>query len=696
MKCVSVIIDRPTKSLDTAFTYSVPKHLLESANVGVCVSVDFNNCLCIGFIVEDLGDHSPTDFEFKVNTINDVLSESYFSPEQAKLALWIAEKYVSEYSTSIKLFLPVGGTPKLVRHKTGEVELAYANIRPKQVKFCADEVASFASYYEKPNELTREQVKALSVIDKAILDGGKTVLIDGVTGSGKTEIYLQIIEKVLSSGRNAIVLVPEISLTPQTVARFSSRFGDEVAVLHSKMTPAQRRSQWFYIKDGGARVVIGPRSALFAPLENVGIVVIDEEHEASYKQESSPRYNAKDVAIEMMKRQAGTVVLGSATPSLKSLYLAKNSPDWASVRLSERPGGARMPKVEVVDMRREYKSGRKSMFSSALRSAIIEELRADNKVVLLLNQRGFASHLTCLECGFVPECPNCAISLTYHEKGNLLKCHHCGYEVGYPGGCPKCNSVYLSRTGGGTERVELELSALLNEAGLSKTKLLRMDADTTKKATDYKSILEQFGARGASVLLGTQMIAKGLDVADVTLVGVINADTTMHVPDYTATERTYDLVEQVSGRAGRKDKEGRVIIQTLQPDNAALRAATVHERKLFLAVEVPKREILKYPPYVGLVNIIVSGKDATYVEDYTKSMQRKLQDNFNQEIAQGLEVLPANKCTYERLNGKTRYHILVKVPLELDITDKLNAYFRNLHAKHDTNIIVDVDPETVM
>lgn len=696
MRYVSVVIDRKTRALDGAFTYSVPDELVDVADIGCCVSVNFRRSECIGFIVEILEKDEISDFDYEILPINNVLSEPFFTDDQAKLADWIARKCVSDYTSAVKLMLPPGATPKFVKNKQGKVELAYANIRPKKINYCVEEVIKYEQGYTRPEKLSREQNKALTTIYDAISAGGQRILIDGVTGSGKTEIYLQAIERVLDAGQNAIVLVPEISLTPQTVARFSSRFPGSVAVLHSKMTAGERRSQWFFIKDGGARVVIGPRSALFAPLKNVGIIVIDEEHETSYKQESTPRYDARAIAEEMMRRKSGTLILGSATPSLTSLYAAKEGKGWHLVRLTERPLKRPLPSIDIVDMRAEFKSGRKSMFSSKLKKSLIEELESGNKAVLLLNQRGFATHLTCKECGFVPECPNCAISLKYHEKGNMLKCHHCGYEVPFPATCPKCGSVYLARIGGGTEKVEAELNSILKGANLESVDVLRMDADTVKRGNDYIEILKKFREPGPSVLLGTQMIAKGLDVKQVTLSGVINADTTMYVPDYAASERTYDLIEQVSGRAGRDEVPGRVIVQTFCPDNAALRAAQVHDRNLFLAVEIPKRSVLKYPPYVHLINVIVASTDDNLAKETAREIHNQMNDYFAIEIDSGLDLSCVNKCSYAKLNRKFRYHILLKVPLTLDLTDKLNVFFRGLKSPSKTSIVVDVDPAQVV
>ncbi len=386
--------------------------------------------------------------------------------------------------------------------------------------------------------LTAGQAAALAAIGEArVAAEGRVVLVDGVTGSGKTEVYLRAIEEVLAEGRTAIVLVPEISLTPQTVGRFRGRFGATVAVMHSRMSAGERFDQWDFIRSGAARVVVGARSALFTPLANVGLIVIDEEHEGSYKQDSAPRYQARDVAQWMMARSGGAVVLGSATPSIEALYQVAKNPRWTSAALPERANGRPMPAIEVVDMAAEFASGARSMFSGRLTRALAEELSAGRKAVLLLNQRGFAKFLLCRDCGFVPECPSCSTSLTYHEQGAKLVCHHCGHSVPAPPVCPECGSPYLKKFGAGTQRVEAELRALLD--GLPgvgpQVPVIRMDADTTRAKGAHQRLLEQFAAADAAVLLGTQMIAKGLDFDDVTLVGVINADTQLNLPDYRAS-----------------------------------------------------------------------------------------------------------------------------------------------------------------
>ena len=547
--------------------------------------------------------------------------------------------------------------------------------------------------------LTAGQASALAAIDAARERGaGEVVLVDGVTGSGKTEVYLQAIEAALAAGRTACVLVPEISLTPQTVGRFRGRFGDTVAVMHSRMGAGERYDQWGFIRSGAARVVVGARSALFTPLANVGLIVIDEEHEGSYKQDSAPRYHARDVAVWMARRAGAAVVLGSATPSIEALYACAKDQRWHHVELPERANGRPLPAVQVVDMAKEFGGGSRSMFSRALSRALAEELAAGRKAVLLLNQRGFAKFLLCRECGFVPECPSCSTSLTFHERGNFLICHHCGYRVTAPPACPECGSPYLKKFGAGTQRVEADLRVLLDATpGVGPgVPIVRMDADTTGGKGAHQRLLEEFAAADAAVLLGTQMIAKGLDFEDVTLVGVINADTMLRLPDYRAAERTFDLVEQVAGRAGRAELPGRVLVQTYEADAAPIRAAAAYDRALFLRDELPKRRMLRDPPYVRMANVLVWGKDEEAVRTSAAALYEGLAARVRDYGGEGWDVLPATPCVLAKLRGTYRWHIVVKCPADADLSDALLPLFRRRKPDRDANVAVDVDPDDLL
>lgn len=547
--------------------------------------------------------------------------------------------------------------------------------------------------------LTPGQESALAAIDRAREHAcGEVVVVDGVTGSGKTELYLRAIEKTLAEGRTACVLVPEISLTPQTVGRFRGRFGDMVAVMHSRMSQGERYDQWDFIRSGAARVVVGARSALFTPLSNIGLIVIDEEHEGSYKQDSAPRYDARDVARWMVARSGGVLVMGSATPSIEALYACEQGGSWTKVDLPDRANGKPLPAVEVVDMAAEFRGGSRAMFSRKLVEGLRSELSLGRKAVLLLNQRGFAKFLLCRDCGFVPTCPSCDTSLTYHERGRMLVCHHCGHTEIAPAVCPECGSPYLKKFGAGTQRVEAELRALLDGMpGVGPgVPIIRMDADTTSGKGAHERLLEQFAGADAAVLLGTQMIAKGLDFEDVTLVGVINADTQLHLPDYRAAERTFSLIEQVAGRAGRADLPGRVLVQTYEADNVAIRAAATYDRERFLRAELPKRRILLYPPFVRMANVLVWGKDEPSVRTTAERLFIELGAHIRDFGGDGWSVLPASPCVLAKLRGVYRWHVVVKCPPGDDLSRVIAPLFRARVPEADVNVAVDVDPNDLL
>ena len=546
--------------------------------------------------------------------------------------------------------------------------------------------------------LTSGQLSALRAIEDARAQGqGGVVLIDGVTGSGKTEVYLEAIERTLAAGKGACVLVPEISLTAQTVGRFRNRFGDAVAVLHSRLTLGERRDQWELVRTGRACVVVGARSALFAPLADPGIYIIDEEHESSYKQSSSPRYHAREVAARLAQVHGCPLVLGSATPSLGSLArcdagshnvaLAGQGPAWTRVSMPERPGGRPMPEVQVVDMAQEFSQGWRSMFSRPLTSALMDVVERGEKAVLLLNQRGFARFLLCRDCGYVPRCEQCSTSLTYHERGHKLVCHTCGREYAVPPLCPECGSRYLRQFGAGTQRVEDELRSVLPE-GFT---VVRMDADTTKGKGGHDRCLAEFDEAESAVLLGTQMIAKGLDFPQVTLAGVINADTTLKLADFRAAERTYDLLEQVAGRAGRGDVPGRVIIQTYQPRHPAILAVSRHDRSVFSENELAARQEVGYPPFVRLANVIMWGKVGADVEKVAWAVAEKLRD-YAEVALPGCEILGPAECTLSRVEGNFRWHVLVKAAPQSELGAILGDALKRLQMPAQVSLAIDVDP----
>lgn len=554
----------------------------------------------------------------------------------------------------------------------------------------------------RPEHLTKGQQEALAAIDSAIVaQRGDVVLVDGVTGSGKTEVYLAAIEHVLQQGKGAIVLVPEISLTAQTVGRFRSRFGDDVAVLHSRLSVGERFDQWDLIHTGAVHVVVGARSALFAPLANVGLIVVDEEHEASYKQDSAPRYHAREVAAKLAQLRGAALVLGSATPSLESLQRCEQThfrgASWHRVVMNERPGKAQLPSVKIADMTQEFAAGNRSIFSRDLREALLDIEERREKAVLLLNRRGFATFLMCRECGCVPTCPHCSTSLAYHERTHALVCHTCGRSWptrAWPDpstSCPNCGSRYLGQFGVGTQRVEDELHTLLGDD----VQIVRMDADTTRTKGAHQHLLERFDASDCAVLVGTQMVAKGLDFPEVTLVGVVNADTTLKLPDFRAAERTYDLLEQVAGRAGRGVRPGRVIIQTYWASHPAIASVASHDRASFLSNELQTRKEAYYPPFSRLTNVVVWGLDARVVKKAAEIVATQVRDEASHR--DGWCVLGPAECARGRVKDRTRWHVLIKAPLNADPGPVLSACVSHLGSlTKQVRVAIDVDAYDLM
>ena len=567
---------------------------------------------------------------------------------------------------------------------------------------------------EVPEQLTEGQRSALEAIERArAAQAGDVVLIDGVTGSGKTEVYLSAIERVLASGRSACVLVPEISLTAQTVGRFRSRFGDAVAVFHSRLSAGERLDQWDMVRAGAARVVVGARSAIFCPHRDLGIIIIDEEHEQSYKQGSSPRYHAREVAAEMARRYGCPLVLGSATPSAEALARCRrgsfNGQRWERVEMLERPGGAVLPKIVVADLRREFASGSRSMFSKPLYDALMGVVERREKAVLLHNRRGFAPFLMCRECGCVPTCKHCSTALTYHERTHTLECHTCGavYHVqAYPSPaskCPSCGSPYLAKMGVGTQQVEDALLQILPKD----VAVIRMDADSTRGKDGHAKLLEEFDAAECAVLLGTQMIAKGLDFPEVTLVGVVNADYALKMPDFRASERAYDLLEQVAGRAGRGERPGEVIIQTYLPHDPVIRAVASHDRSIFTDHDRQMRAEALYPPYVRLAHIVVSGRDRVLAERHARSLAAALVDLFGREasapaavaslsVLEAPVVLGPAPCVIERAKDRFRFHLLVKCPVGYPVSEAISSVLAEVGEQRGLSVVVDIDPYDLM
>ncbi|PWW27427.1 replication restart DNA helicase PriA [Cytobacillus oceanisediminis] len=542
----------------------------------------------------------------------------------------------------------------------------------------------------EPLPLTEEQRKAIIPILNSIEEKRhETFLLYGVTGSGKTEVYLQSIQRVLQDGKEAIVLVPEISLTPQMVNRFKGRFGDQVAVMHSGLSAGEKYDEWRKIQRKEVKVVVGARSAIFAPFENLGIVIIDEEHETSYKQEENPRYHARDVAIERAGKYKCPVVLGSATPSLESFARAHKGV-YQLLSLPKRMNNQSLPSVEIVDMREELREGNRSMFSRVLLDKIKDRLEKKEQIVLFLNKRGHSSFVMCRDCGYVINCPHCDISLTYHRFNQQMKCHYCGYEASVPNTCPECESEHIRYFGTGTQKVEEELAKVLPEA-----KVIRMDVDTTSRKGSHEKLLDQFQEGHADILLGTQMIAKGLDFPNITLVGVLSADTMLHLPDFRSSEKTFQLLTQVSGRAGRHELEGEVIIQTYTPEHYSVELAGEQDYDKFYEREMMVRKIHRYPPFYYISLVTVSHEELMMAVSVTEKITQYIQSRLSAESI----VLGPVASPIPRINNRYRYQCLIKYKREPELGQALKKVLDNYQheiAAGGLAISVDLNPYILM
>ncbi|MGN7386867.1 primosomal protein N' [Sporosarcina sp. SAFN-015] len=540
-----------------------------------------------------------------------------------------------------------------------------------------------------PLQLTMEQQTALDKV-KTAADSGKTetFLLHGITGSGKTEVYLRAINHVLDQGKEAIVLVPEISLTPQMTARFQERFGSLVAVMHSGLSAGEKYDEWRKIHRREVKVVVGARSAIFAPFENIGIIILDEEHESTYKQEDTPRYHARDVAIWRSEYYGCPVILGSATPSLES-YARATKGVYTLLELSKRAKSQSLPAVTVVDMRDELKEGNRSMFSVQLAEAIRLRLEKKEQTVLFLNKRGFSSFVLCRDCGTVVQCPNCDISLTYHRANESLKCHYCGHEEPVPLVCPECESEHIRFFGTGTQKAEEEITKLFPEA-----RVLRMDVDTTRQKGAHERILRQFSEGKADILLGTQMIAKGLDFPNITLVGVLAADTTLHLADFRAAEKTFQLMTQVSGRAGRHDLAGEVFIQTYSPDHYAIELSKTQHYETFYNLEMSARKQYGYPPFFYITLVQFSHEDLLKVADFAEKGTRYLKSSLSPETV----IIGPAAAAISRVNNRYRYQCLIKYKKEpklIETLQQLIRMYRTNWMKEGLLMTVDMDPTSI-
>lgn len=662
-----VVINRP---IEGPFTYSIPESLKEDVRVGSVVEVSFGNKMVTGYVVGVSVDSGIKN----VKPISSIITRAPVIDSQIlKLTKWISEYYYCSWGEAISAAIPsvLKGPSK-------------AKSRRKKKLSQEDIETEYVDGSDTHLIPTPEQEQALLSI-KTCIDNKthKVFLLHGVTGSGKTEVYLQAIAHTLKTGLSTIVLVPEISLTPQTVARFKARFGERIAVLHSRLLGSKRAAEWERINKGEAQIIIGARSAIFAPARNLGLVVVDEEHEISYKQEDVPRYNARDVAIKRAELSGAIVILGSATPSLESFYMAKNG-KFSLIELPERIDSRLMPEVEIVDMKEELTRVRKlAIFSQQLKEWIEKDIQENKQVILFLNRRGFSTFINCRKCGYVIKCKRCSVSLTYHFDSKKLICHHCSFKMDPPEICPECNASYVKYWGMGTEKVESEIHRLFPYA-----KIARMDRDAVHKRGTHSNILSRFKDGEIDILIGTQMIAKGLDFPKVTLVGVISADTALNLPDFRSGERTFNLLTQVAGRAGRGDLGGRVIIQTYTAHHYAIQAAKNHDYHMFYNKEISLRKELNLPPFCHIVSLTLRGRKEERVfkaaDALRESIERKDKDKK-------IEILGPAPAPISRMKGMYRWNIFLKSAEIENITGILKKVLENRRAS-GVIITVDIDP----
>ena len=562
-------------------------------------------------------------------------------------------------------------------------------------------------YYRKPDELydtnkkeivlNHEQKKAVEKITSEMFEENKKpYMIHGVTGSGKTEVYMEIIDYALKQGLDSIFLVPEISLTPQTISRLKNRFGNIVGVFHSKLSEGEKHDVFKAIKQGKIRILIGARSALFAPFNSLGVIIIDEFHEGAYKSEMNPKFSAIEVGKYMALKRNITLVLGSATPSVEEYYRAKEN-EYELITIKERANKKPLPKIELIDMKNELSLGNKSIFSYKLQSEIEEALNKNNQVILFLNRRGYGNFVSCRKCGYVFSCKNCDISLTYHKYKNIGTCHYCGYEENIPKTCPECGSDYVKPFGIGTEKVEEEVKKLFKNA-----KVLRMDKDTTSKKGELDKILNKFKNKEANVLIGTQMLSKGLDFEDVTLVGILSADMMLNFPDFRSFETTFQLITQVSGRAGRSHKEGKVVLQTYDTDHYVIRRSLNYDFEGFYEDEIKVRKIFNYAPFNNMISVVVSGKNESLVEKNINKMYNSLIYLLKERGVEDFDfILGPNACAISKINQNYRYQLLFKDDnIEINLLKGIIKYIcitkKEVVFDKDVNISIDVNPNNIL
>ncbi|MBR0469472.1 MAG: primosomal protein N' [Mogibacterium sp.] len=626
MQYIDAVIDNKSVNTDGFYTYKAP----DEVTVGSKLTVPFArrskgaDAYCVRTAVTtDLDDS-------KIKEIDSFDPERSLSAEMVGTAMWMRKRYGIKYIDGLKMFAVDGKREKALKSDvTGPSDPGY--------------------------ELTPEQSKAAERICASIRKSeSRTFLIKGVTNSGKTEVYMQAVAEALSMGKTAIVLLPEIALASQVGDRFRERFGAEkVATLHSRLKKSERLSEWLRVRRGEAQIVVGARTSVFAPLENIGIIIIDEEHESTYKSDHNPKYETVDIAFKRASLSGAVLVLGSATPSVTSYYRAKNG-IYDLIEMNERIGGSRMPVLETVDMRKEVSSGNSGVLSRELAAGIDRSLARGEQVILFLNRRGFSTRILCPDCGHSMTCPDCGITLTYHKSVNAAVCHYCGRKFQVPSSCPDCGSRYIKYAGAGTEKVEEEVRRLWPKAGVD-----RFDIDTASAAEDPMKVISDFQSGKTDILVGTQILAKGLDFRNVGLVGIINADVSLNIPDYRSSERTFQLITQVAGRAGRKGGDSRVLIQTYDPESDVIREAAAGDYESFFGSELLHRSIMNYPPYSDIISVGFTAADDDTAMAYAEAFRNRL---IGLRSAPEGAVVMRPRFDERRTDGKSRAVFPIKAP----------------------------------
>lgn len=725
MYIIKVLVEHPVHSLDMTFDYLSDQKLV----VGIRVVIPFGYQKLIGY-VESIEETTLTKEQlesqagFRYQYIKEVIDEEpLLNDELRTLANQLSQMTLSPRIACLQAMLPSQLKPSTnhsvgIKTKKAIQLLQYGKTKTSKQQECLDFIykhpdmfvqdipytktlldrlveQGFISYVQK--EIYREPLSIqshknqnieLTVDQKKVVQGiiehpGRVALLHGVTGSGKTEVYLSLAAHYISHNRCVMMLVPEISLTPMMVDVFKQRFGNQVAILHSRLSQGEKYDEYRRIKKQQVKIVVGARSAIFAPLENIGLIILDEEHDASYKQETKPRYLTSQIAKMRAQYHHASVVLGSATPSLESYSRAQKGV-YDLYELKHRINQKPLPQVEVVDMVEETRQRNYSLFSRKMRKRIQDTLDRQEQVLLLLNKRGYASFVQCKECGEVIKCPHCDVTLTYHKEEHCLKCHYCEYVMSYPQSCAHCGTTHFKTIGFGTQKVEEELTEQFHGA-----KVIRYDVDTTKNKNGHLKLLERFRRKEANILLGTQMIAKGLDFEDVTFVGVLNADMSLNIPDFRASERTFQLLCQVSGRSGRGQKQGTVLIQTYNPDHYAVTCAAHHDYKAFYRQEMLYRQKAKYPPYCHLVSILIQSTHENDTHMAAVDIKKYLVEHLHHSAVLG----PAPSMIY-KLQDTYRERILIKFIRSHEVYDALqtlNDYY-NKKQKGKVSVICDFNP----